>query len=65
MADNVEQKADVREKRSVSFDEKEMTDITTKLTLKTVKNGDPSAWAPIAATEEVSPESQTVKIIIF
>ena len=42
-----------------------MTDITTKLTLRTVKNGDPSAWAPIAATEEVSPESQTVKIIIF
>ena len=31
-----------------------------KLTLRAVKCGDQSAWAPIAATEEVSPESQTV-----
>ena len=61
MADKDEQKAETKEKRSASLDEKKMTDTTTKLTLRTIKNGDPSAWAPIAATEEVSPESQTVK----
>lgn len=33
---------------------------STKITLRTIKSGDPSAWAPIAVNEEVSPESQSV-----
>ena len=33
---------------------------STKLTLRTIKSGDPSAWTPIAASDEMTSETNSV-----
>ena len=65
MADKVEKNFQIEENRDDSEQNELTNDISTKLTLRKLKDGDPFAWAPIAATEEISPESQTVSHFFF